>query len=175
MSKETSPAVHKALSHYIEFINKEVIEQFGKSYMTPENIGNKWRNTFEYSIKTEQFLYDKTKLFINMLDSRDPKSSNPQFLKPLINEISDYLSRYIMRGRTQNRNSTTKEIKQVLWDNNHHIQYLLSKQQQQRDAANKKSYTKQQNKRKHIAKANFDYNIALQVKKDIIDTNRKYR
>ena len=166
---------HKILSKYIEFINKEVIEHFGKSYMTPENTHNKWRNEIEYSVKTEEFLFAQSKLFIDMLDSRDANSSNPAFLKSLINEISDYLSKYIMRGRTCNHNNTTKEIKKILWDENRHIQYILAKQQERRDAANKKSFTKQQNKQKRIAKAKFDYNIAMQVKNDFLDASKKYR
>ena len=93
MSKQTSPAVYNMFKNYIRFINNEVINHYGKSYMTPENTGNKWRAEIEYSIEIEQFLFRKSNLFINTLDSRDAKSSNPQFLKPLIGEISDYLSR----------------------------------------------------------------------------------
>lgn len=161
MSQKTSPAVHQALSNYIKFINKEVIEEFGTSYMTPENTGNQWRNKIEYSIKTEQFLITKSKLFIDMLDSRDSKSSNLSFLKPLINEISDYLSKYIVRGRNCNRNNATKEIKKALWDENRHIQYLITKQQQKKDASNSSTFTKKQ---KNIATATIKYNITQNIR-----------
>ncbi len=175
MSKQTSPAVRKTFSAYIEFINKEVIAHYGKSYMTPENTGNKWRAEIKYSVEIEQFLFTQSKLFIDMLDSRDSKSSNPQFLKPLINEISDYLSKYIKRGRTTNRNSVTKEIKKILWDENRHIQYLITKQQEYREASDKLSYTKQRNRQKNIAKANFEYNISKQVQYEFITVNQYRR
>ena len=175
MSKQTSPAVHKALNNYINFINNKAIEKYGKSYMTVENTGNKWRGEIEYSIEIEEYLFTQSKLFIDMLDPRDSKSSNPQFLKPLVHEMSDYLSRYIKRGRTTNRNNVTKEIKKILWDENRHIQYILSKQQEYREASNKISYTKQRNKQKSIAKANFDYNIAKQVQSEFIAVNQYRR
>lgn len=175
MSKQTSPAVYNMFKNYIKFINNEVIKHYGKSYMTPENTGNKWRAEIEYSIEIEQFLFRKSNLFINTLDSRDAKSSNPQFLKPLIGEISDYLSKYIKRSRTTNRNNVTKEIKKILWEENTHIQYILSKQQEYRNASNKKSYIKERNKQKSIAKANFDYNIAKQVQSEFIAVNQYRR
>ena len=89
MAHKHTPAVHSTLSNYIEFINKEVIEHYGKSYMTPENTRNKWRNEIEPSAQTEEFLISKSKLFLDMMDSRDSKSTNPAFLKSLINENLD--------------------------------------------------------------------------------------
>ena len=163
----------------IENYGEESIEpvELKLNFMTanPENTGNKWRAEIEYSIEIEQFLFRKSNLFINTLDSRDAKSSNPQFLKPLIGEISDYLSRYIKRSRTTNRNNVTKEIKKILWEENTHIQYILSKQQEYRNASNKKSYIKERNKQKSIAKANFDYNIAKQVQSEFIAVNQYRR
>ena len=82
--------------------------------MTPENTQNKWRVEIDYSITVEKFLLTQTKLFINTLDSRDKNTTNPMFLKSLVNEISDYLSKYIMRGKNTNRNGATKEIKEIL-------------------------------------------------------------
>ena len=168
MSKQLSPTLHNMLSNYIEFINKSVIEQHGKSYMTPENTRNKWRVEIAYSITVEKFLLTQTKLFINMLDSRDKNTTNPMFLKSLVNEISDYLSKYIMRGKNTNRNGATKEIKEILWNETRHIQYVLTKQQARQDAADKKKFAKQQNKQKKVAKANFDYNIAKGVQSEFI-------
>ena len=108
------------------------------------------------------------------MDSRDSKSTNLLFLKPLINEISDFLSKYFVRGRNINRNQMTKQIKEILWDKNHHIQYLLNKQQQRKDASDKQSYIKQQNKEKRLAKAKLDYNIAQQVKNEFIEARNRY-
>lgn len=163
MAHKHTPAVHSTLSNYIEFINKEVIEHYGKSYMTPENTRNKWRNEIEPSAQTEEFLISKSKLFLDMMDSRDSKSTNPAFLKSLINEISDYLSKYFMRGKNITRNQTTKQIKEILWDNNRHIQHLLTTQQQRHDAANKKTYKNKQKKQERIMHAKRDYEIKKQV------------
>lgn len=174
MSKQTSPAVHKALSNYIAFINQEVIANHGKSYMTPENTGNKWRGQIEHSVVTEEFLLNMTKMYILNMDSRDSKSTNLLFLKSLINEISDFLSKYFVRGRNINRNQMTKQIKEILWNKNHHIQYLQNKQQQRKDASDKQSYIKQQNKEKRLAKAKLDYSIAQQVKNEFVEARNRY-
>jgi hypothetical protein len=82
-------------ARYIEFIANEVVNNFGGSYQTYDTLGKVWRQKLEYSPKTEQFLIDKTKFFLRMLDGRE--QSNFNLMYNVCYGIGDYLSKYLIK------------------------------------------------------------------------------
>lgn len=164
------------LSDYISFISPLIITEHkhGISYMDTVASRNKWREQIPYSNETEQFLINKSKLFIRMLDSRDSTSTNPVFLKALINEIADYLSAYTVRNPNvkRTRRTATKLMIQELWDNNSYILGLLLYQAEKRERKKDNQLARQNNRiRKPNKKAQRNFEIARQVRQEFADVN----
>ena len=44
----------------------EIIKEYGKSYQRAEDIKDNWRQTLEYSPAREEFLINKSKLFLHL-------------------------------------------------------------------------------------------------------------
>ena len=116
MSQHTSEAVHVLFNKFIAHISQRVIEEYGISYMTYDNTKNNWRYRLPYTAKTEAFLILESKVFLRMLDEDSGRTSNPGFLKPLVNQMADFLSAYTMRAGVEKRGIAIKQLKQKLWD-----------------------------------------------------------
>lgn len=135
--KSRSEKTNKAFGLFTRFITEQFVEKFGKSYMTVENVGNKWRTQVDYSIEAEHFLIEKSKLFLRMLDTKDSDNLNPQFLCSVIKSMADYLSKYTMRAlipanskdcdEKQARKEAERFLFEVLYINNSYIKNLLEK------------------------------------------------
>lgn len=176
MSSHTSEAVHATFNKYIAHISKKAIEAHGASYMTYQDCKNNWRFQLPYSANTEAFLIMQTKVFIRMLDARDARSTNLGFLKPLVNEMADFLSAYTMRAGDVKRSQEIKRLKAELWDNNAYIQELMARQAENRK--NKEPRTPQSvaQKRKQIQiqQAKRDMELAKQVKGEFVAAGYRY-
>jgi hypothetical protein len=131
MSQHTSEAVHVLFNKFIAHISQRVIEEYGISYMTYDNTKNNWRYRLPYTAKTEAFLILESKVFLRMLDEDSGRTSNPGFLKPLVNQMADFLSAYTMRAGVEKRGIAIKQLKQKLWDENVFIQQILARQAEQ--------------------------------------------
>lgn len=145
-------AAQKTFSTYVKYITEEFLEKYGASYSTAESVKNTWRHKTPYNKEVEDFLIFKSKMFIRLLDTRDSNSTNPEFLKALIDLISDYLSAYTQNSPENIKRKKAKEqLNRVLYDQSTYIQSLLEKQamkhaknnrrqkQYVREARNKKS------------------------------------
>ena len=79
--KQGETVADKLLGKYKQYIAEEVYENHGLGPRGKDN----WIESFPYSTSMEAFIIKNTKLWIRLLDSRDSNSSNPQFLKALVN------------------------------------------------------------------------------------------
>ena len=118
---------------YKNFIVQEFIDKFGGSYQTSSGMMDIWRNAFVFRPECEDFLMEKTKMFLFLLDNNHDHKS-PHFLKSLIGKISEYLSVYICKKGVK-RNTCTQQIKQILFDKNRYIQMMLRHYQSESNKA----------------------------------------
>ena len=117
---------------YKEYIVRELVENFGGSYQTPESMKNIWRTAFVYKPECEKFLIKKTNLFIFLMSGENNTTQGPVFFKTLINLISEYLAAYISKKGVP-YDDCTKELTKYFFDKNSHVQstiknYIAEKQ-----------------------------------------------
>ncbi len=130
-------AAQKVFAAYTKHISELVIKKYGPSYSTYTEIRNKWRYLIPYNEAIEAFLIFQTKMYIRFLDSRDPNSTNPDFLKALVRLMADYLSAYTKNNPGQNSRKKAKELLNIaLYDKCSYIQNLLTRQMATREAKN---------------------------------------
>lgn len=101
MSRNTS---EKLAQEYKLWISKEFVDQFGGSYVTAEEVGDKWRTDFEYTFDRHRFLINKTKYYLRTLWSGDQNNTNLQFLDAFVNKIAKFLSVYTVRAFESRKN-----------------------------------------------------------------------
>lgn len=94
-------------AEYIEYISQEVVENFGGSYQTYETMGKTWRQELGYKPVIETFVFNKTNLFLHLLDKRDRHDLNSMY--NVCDRISNYLSEYLVK---KTKILTKDEIKQ---------------------------------------------------------------
>lgn len=122
-------AAQKTFSAYTKYITEEFLEKYGASYSNAESVKNTWRHKTPYYKEIEDFLIFKSKMFIRLLDTRDSNSTNPEFLKALIDLISDYLSAYTQKSSEKIKRKKAKEqLNRILYNQSAYIQTLLEKQ-----------------------------------------------
>ena len=80
---------------YIEFIAKEVINQFGGSYQTYETHGKVWRQQMKYSKIVGDFVMRRTVLFLDLQDIRD--LGNLNMMHKVCYNIAEHLSKYFVK------------------------------------------------------------------------------
>lgn len=161
---------------FIRFITEAVIAQYGPSYATPQSLGNRWRDVIPYSAEVEQFLISQSRLYLRVTNFGDEsKATNPGFLKALVNEMADYLSKYTMRAKEgMLRRDAEKALKRALFDNNSYIQGMLLYQSGKRHM--RKTHTTaeirvQQNKQKKKANKAHNKTVATQVHILFVEAN----
>ena len=177
---QKNSASEKLFHNYIRFIQGEVIghDKIGYSYAISENIRNKWRYDFRWDKEIENFIILQTKTYIRTLDSRDAKSTDPNFLGAFVKMVADYLSAYFMRAPNMTRNQAKKYLYSVLWEENHYIQGLLKYQAHKR--YDRKYDNRKNNKnRKNLPtqeQARRDFEKHVQIRMLIIEeTHIRYK
>lgn len=166
----------------MRFITELFIEQFGSSYMTPATIGNRWRSEIAYTNEAEQFLIDKTKLFLRTLDTKNPDYRNLAFLRSLTKSMADYLSKYTMRAFLT-ANAKDSDIKQarkdaenflfdVLFTNNRYIKNLQAKQEDKHFDKFHPAEGAKRRQRIKVKKVQEARQVANQVKVIFIEVNQ---
>jgi hypothetical protein len=157
--QEPSVAVTVFNKDYTYHITDLVIDHFGDSYQTSDQIKNSWRKEIQASSEIADFLILHTKSFVRLLTI--PCAKNPQFLKSLTINIADYLSVYFMRldnaslcsllktsykfQEPVTRKSVTKELYNVFYNNFEYVQNIMSDAQKKKDKR-KKYFKKNPNK-----------------------------
>ncbi|MBE6461607.1 MAG: hypothetical protein E7006_02055 [Alphaproteobacteria bacterium] len=177
--KVTNSAAQQLFHEYIMETSKKFISSFGPAYMFQHEVRNRWRNEIPYSEKAEDFLVYDTRLFLRLLNDKNPNSTNPVFLKSLINLIVDYLSAYTMRAPGRTRNAAKKILKDKLWDNNPYIQNMLARQAQTKQERKHRTPQTVAKKRKLEAKkqAAVDKEVAQDVREEFrrLSEMRKFK
>ncbi len=164
-------ASRRCFGDFARFISEQVIEKYGSSYETQEELRNSWRDKYEYRAEIEKFLIRKANLFIRTLNSRLPSSSDLGFLHALVREIADYLSRYTMRKKPcMLRKEAIRELESELWDNNSYIKDMRTRQANNRYARKSPKYAAQKRKEEHREKARQEREIQQQIKATFIES-----
>lgn len=125
---------------YVPEISKKVIDAFGDSYITFNDLKDSWRKQLNYSKAASDYLILETKTFIRLLDQRNQDSTNPQFLDSLTGLMADYLSVYFVRSaEASTQQDVIKDLKDKFYHQNNCIQFLLTQQKKRRAAKRKKN------------------------------------
>ena len=139
MEHKHNTATDKQMQDFTRHITALFVEKCDKrSYKTPDEVRNSWLYEGEYSAEAEAFLILQTQTYIRNLNSNDPKSTNPDFLKVFIKRIADYLSAYTMRAGKK-RKQAKDDLFAILYTNSQYIQLLTEKQEQKRKAGFKRT------------------------------------
>jgi len=118
----------------------------GTTFLHPtsyQTFGARMLDKYDYSVKAEQFLISRTKLYIRTcLDQSQSHNVSTDFLEKLLNKIAAYFSYYVMNkypipenGKSKNklRIRVQAELKKALFDDNEYITYLKRKQVKNRE------------------------------------------
>lgn len=167
--KQGETVADKLLVKYKKYIANEIYENHGLGPRAKTN----WIDSFPYSTELESFIIKNTKLWFRLLDLRDSNSTNPQFLKALVNRIAVYLAEWTKDAPNRTYNTAVKTLKRELWDNNSYIQGLLLWQQQRNNNVRRSpQMVSDKRKRERIANAKLDYDIHRQVNLVFIEVNQ---
>lgn len=101
----------KIIADYIEFIGKEVVDTFGGSYQNYQTLGKEWRQKIGYTPTIENFIINKTNLFLRLQSVRDKNNFNMMY--NLCYDISDHLSNYIVK---KSPDLTKKAATNIVWN-----------------------------------------------------------
>ena len=173
MAHRKDTAAQKQFENFVRHITELFLPEFGKSFMTQENTGNRWRTECDYKPEAEKFLILESRTYLHVLDYRDAKSTNPDFLKSLTNLMADYLSAYTMRAGGTRKNAK-EALKAALYSENPYIQQLLRTQEQKRHERVKRTPQSVAARRKHerIERAKQAHDIHKQVMADFAAVNQ---
>lgn len=83
------------VAKYIDFIAAEVVQQYGGSYQTVQSLGKQWRQKMEYRPEIEDFIMQKTKLFLNGLPDNMQGNFNVLYLSCM--DMADWVSKYVAK------------------------------------------------------------------------------
>ncbi|MCQ2562135.1 MAG: hypothetical protein MJ158_00745 [Alphaproteobacteria bacterium] len=161
--------VKEYFEQYKKFIVQEIVQQYGKSYQMPEEVGNSWRRTFEYNNEIKDFAILKSKTFLNILpEDKDDLLTCRTFFKLLTRQIADYLSTYAYREKQDaNRNEYSAELFRILFTENKHIAAVLfrRKKTKREELKSQKRKQRQQNNKN---KPNKQNTISMNINGTII-------
>ena len=108
-------------ARYIEFIAKEVIDQFGGSYQNYETHGKVWRQQMSYNKAVGDFIMRKTALFLDLQDIRDLGNLNMMY--KVCYNIAEHLSKYFVKQSPDltRKLVTTNLLNQLFFDSNRFV------------------------------------------------------
>ena len=158
-------------------------------YDAYDRLGDTMLTEYDFSREREQFLIEKTKLFLKVnLSETESHNTSMNFLEKLANKIAAYLSYYVMnkypipesaKSKNKLRIRVQAELKQILFDENSYILSLKKQQEEKREFRQKSKSARKQiikNQRRHDAADAYQH--AQQIKSifaDAQNTPRKTR
>ena len=170
--KQKGPAVRQLFEIYKRNIAEHVIEAYGSSYQTYETVGDTWVKTLRYTPAIEKDIINTSKFFVRMLDTRDSKSTDPNFLYSLMDSISEFLGEYTVRKKPGTvKRLETERLMHILWEENSYIRGLLARQARKRQARSAKAFRKKEEKKKRIEKAQQERKFVNQVKYEFVSVS----
>jgi len=108
--------IEQIITDYQEFIDMEVIDNFGGSYQNYQTLGNVWRQKMNYAKPIEDFVIFKTKLFIRLLDKSEKNNLNMMY--KVCNNMADYVAEYTAKKSADLTSVSAKEdiMKHIFFD-----------------------------------------------------------
>lgn len=151
--KNGETVADKALKKYIVYISEEFYKQYGlgKGGNNLLDIDAKklaWITTHTWDEAKENFVINRTKLYLRLLDSSDSNSTNLQFIKALVNRIASYLSEFCQHGPKRSKNRAKSILVDALYKNNSYIRGLELYQAERRTNAHPRTKKSVANKKK---------------------------
>ncbi len=133
MTNEQMEAQNKTMFYkYTRYITEKVMDKYGASYENMDTMGHYWRDNLPYSAETENFIVFETKIFIRLFVT----TKNGWALRQFIDGISDYLSAYVKRAPdTGSRNRARKKLRNLLYNQSAHIQYIIAENKRTQEIA----------------------------------------
>lgn len=133
MTNEQMEAQNKTMFYkYTRYITEKVMDKYGASYENMDTMGHYWRYNLPYSAETENFIVFETKIFIRLFVT----TKNGWALRQFIDGISDYLSAYVKRAPdTGSRNRARKKLRNLLYNQSAHIQYIIAENKRTQEIA----------------------------------------
>lgn len=174
-------AAQRMFAMYVKEISNKVIKKFAPSFVTYEDMKNKWRYELVYSEAIEEYIILKTRIYIMTLDSRDPTSKNPSFLKALTKLMADFLSRYTMRApNCVNRKKAKEVLNKKLFEEFPYIINIISRielKKELRDKSKRNTYKRpaRLKQKQQLENAAKRFNNARSRNSQIVSDNSKRR
>lgn len=103
-------------ANYIEFIGKQVVDNFGGSYQNFETLGKVWRQNLPYSADLENFVMVKTDLFLRLLDNNEQNNFNMMY--NVCYGIAEHLSKYLIKKSPEmtRKKATQQVVNNIFFD-----------------------------------------------------------
>ncbi len=159
---------------YLKYIKQYIIDEYPKSYINSDKIGNGWCKNFKYSAKIENGLIEKTKVFLRLINNTDLN-----MLNLLTGDIANFLSNYTCK---KNKNcdcfdikfKAAQELKEILFNKNTYIQTLHKFQRKRKIAkAQSKEKRKKFDKAINTVKQTRDKKFSQDVIKEFYDSTKR--
>ena len=94
-----TPAQRLFYRQYLPYIQQWVLENAPVSYLTADQVTEKWGETIPWNTKFANEIVFQSKLFFKQKISPDSQNAyNPEFLEDVINQIIEHLMVYFMRA-----------------------------------------------------------------------------
>ncbi len=174
-------------AEYSVWISEEIYKKYGigKNQALTDNMGRVrplrdqqmlWRVCFAWSNEMEQFIIEKTKTYIRLLDNGDSNMTNLRFLRALTNRMAVYLSGWAVNAPHRTFSDATKIFTDALYDNSSYVRGVELRQaaKQVIKEQRSKNFVTNQRKREKIAAKKKNRDISRQVHVIFIEVS-KYR
>lgn len=94
-----TPAQRLFHRQYLPFIRERVLESAPVSYLTPDQVTDKWGEFIPWNITFANEMVFQSKLFFKQVISPDSQNAyNPEFIEDVINQIIEHLMVYFVRA-----------------------------------------------------------------------------
>lgn len=107
--------INSAFHFLTKQMNEYVVKTYGFYYLTPDENKGQWRGIVPYKPELEEELIAQTQLFLRTNIPDISKSNDPNFVRALLFNIADYLSKYTSQNpehasRHQAKKVLTKKL-----------------------------------------------------------------
>ena len=115
MSEQQFSDMDSAFHYLTKQMNDYVVKTYGFYYLKPGEDKGQWRGIVPYKPELEEELIKQTQLFVRTNIPDLSNANNPSFVKALLLNIADFLSKYTAqnpehRSRHQAKKALTKKL-----------------------------------------------------------------
>ena len=162
-------AADKTMDAFVEWMAKEMYCQYGLGTRENNLDGQDakklaWRKLHKWTSEKENFVINSAKMYIRLLDPKDPNSTNLLFIKALTNRMSKYLSLFLEGAPNRSRSQSEKILKNMLYTENQYIRGLELYQKVNRTKSRTPQSIAEKHKRDRINARKAKRNMEIQVR-----------